>query len=309
MYQNLGSINVPLVIANHMYRKDDRDRKGLYDFDVVSLIEGLASHIDAEASAVVLEYFKPYWYSYPRRKYDLDSFYNTVTRLTTNMARSSDVKRQFKEKHPNLLVAARVLKKYVIAKNRRSQALDWMRICGKKYRLVQQNFALLGYSSLEDECENNNGYTLTRAADTHEARYIKILELCTETVFGAQFFGYEKLPVCKIIINDDAAWRGMANCFPVWAGSSNGCGHKLRYRMDYVAIKKCILGRGKFPSAYSTYLHELCHVFGGDSSPNFSRALSDIIEIQLIGMKIIEMLAEKWDMIDDNEEKNDPKPQ
>jgi hypothetical protein len=38
MYQNLGSINVPLVFANHTYRKDDRDRNGLYDFDVISPI-------------------------------------------------------------------------------------------------------------------------------------------------------------------------------------------------------------------------------------------------------------------------------
>jgi hypothetical protein len=298
MYQNLGSINVPLVFANHTYRKDDRDRNGLYDFDVVALIEKLVRHVDAKASAIILEYFKSRWYSYPTKKYDLDTFYRIVTYLTMSMARSSDVVKDFREKYPNLLVANRVLKKDIIAKNRRSQALSWMRICGKKYRLVQENFVRLGYSLLEDECEKNDGYTLTRKADEHEAQYIKILELCTEAVFGGRFFGYEKLPVCKIIINDEAAWRGMANCFPAKAGSSNDYGHKLRFRMDYVAIKKCILGRGKFPAAYSTYLHELCHVFGGDSSPNFSRALSDIIEMQLAGIKIIEMLGEKWDAID-----------
>jgi hypothetical protein len=298
-YQNLGSINVPLVFANHTYRKDDRDRNGLYNFDVISLIEKLVCHVDAKAAAIILEYFKSRWYSYPKKEYDFYTFYRIVTYLTTSMARSSDVVREFREKHTNLLVAERVLKRDIIAKNRRSQALDWMRICGKKYRLVQENFALLGYSLLEDECEKNDGYTLTREADDHEAKYIKILELCTEAVFGGGFFGYEKLPACKIIINDEAAWRGMANCFPARAGSSNGYGHKLRFRMDYVAVKKHALGHGKFPSAYSTYLHELCHVFGGDSSPNFSRALSDIIEMQLAGIKIIEMLGKKWDEIDD----------
>ena len=298
MYQNLGSIDVPLIFANHAYRKDDRDRNGLYDFEVISLIEKLAYHVDAKASAIILEYFKSRWYSYPQKKYDLDTFYRIVSYLVTNIACSSGVAGEFREKYPNLLVAERVLKKDLIARNRRSQALNWLRMCGKKYRLVQDNFARLGYSQLEDECGKDDGYTLTRDANDDEAKYIKLLEACTEVVFGGQFFGYEKLPVCKIIINDVAVWRGMANCFPLRPVLSNEYGHKLRFRMNYVAIKKCILQHGKFPAAYSTYLHELCHVFGGDSSPNFSRALSDIIELQLSGMKIIEMLREKWDEID-----------
>jgi hypothetical protein len=298
MYQNLGSINVPLVFANHTYRKDDRDRKGLYDFQVISLIEKLVCYVDAKASAVILEYFKSRWYSYPKKEFDIDSFYGIVRWLVKNAARSNDVASEFREKHPNLLVAEPILKRDIIARNRRSQALSWMRICGKKYRLVQENFVFLGYRLLEDECRKDDGYTLTRAADDNEAKYIKILEVCTEAVFGVQFFGYEKLPDCKIIINDEAVWRGMANCFPVKGVVHNNYGHRLRFRMDYVAVKKCILQHGKFSAAYSTYLHELCHVFGGDSSPNFSKALSDIIELQLSGMKIIEMLREKRDEID-----------
>ncbi|MDR3174045.1 MAG: hypothetical protein LBU19_07335 [Treponema sp.] len=127
---------------------------------------------------------------------------------------------------------------------------------------------------------------------------IGILELCTEVIFGAEFFGYKKLPAFKIIINDDAAWRGMANCFPVKELSSNSYGHKLRFRMDYVAIKKYLFCPGKFAAVHSTYLHELCHVFGGDSSPNFSGALSDIIEAQLLSVKQILLFSERWDEID-----------
>jgi hypothetical protein len=297
-YQNLGSISVPLVFANHAYRKDDRDRNGLYDFDVISLIEELVYHIEAHASAVLLEYFRPHWYSYPAKKYDLHSFYKIVTYLLENMSYSSTVVKEFREKYPNLLVARRILKNDIIGINRRSQARGWMRNAGKKYRLVQRNFILLGYCLLEDECQKDGGYTLTRDADDCEERYIQSLELCTEAIFGAAFFGYKKLPACKIITNDDAVWRGMANCFPIKNNSSNDWGHKLRFRMDYVAIKKCLLCREKFATAYSTYLHELCHVFGGDSSPNFSRALSDIIEMQLLSIKIIKIFNEKWDEID-----------
>ncbi|MDR3123960.1 MAG: hypothetical protein LBU16_09320 [Treponema sp.] len=297
-YQNLGSINVPLVFANHIYRKEDRDRGGLYDFDVVSLIEELVCHVNAEASAILLEYFRAYWYSYPVKKYDLCSFYKIVTYLIENMSNASAVVRKFREKYPNLLVAKRVLKNDIVRRNRRSQALSWMRSAEKKYRLVQQNFRLLGYDLLEEECQKNDGYTLTRDADAHELKYIRILELCTEAIFGAAFFGYKKLPACKIIMNDDAAWRGMANCFPVRDLSSNSHGHKLRFYMDYVAIKKYLFCPGKFAVAYSTYLHELCHVFGGDSSPNFSVALSDIIEAQLLCVKQILLFNEKWDEID-----------
>ncbi|MDR1531470.1 MAG: hypothetical protein LBS62_04675 [Clostridiales bacterium] len=297
-YQNLGSINVPLVFANHTYRNDDRDRKGLYDFDVISLIEKLVHHVDAKASAILLEYFRPRWYSYPSRKYDICSFYNIVSTLVRNLARSDADAKEFREKYPNLLVAKRIPSRDIIGKNRKSQALSWMRSASVKYRLVQQHFALLGYSVLEDECQKEGGFTLTRDADETESKYIKILEVCTLAIFGAAFFGYKELPACKIITNDEASWRGMANCFPMPANSKNEYGHKLRYRMDYIAIKKRLLCRGNFASAYSTYLHELCHVFGGDSSPNFSGALSEIIEIQLLRIEIIKALSEKWDAID-----------
>lgn len=300
-YQNLGSINIPLVFANHTYRNDDRNRNGLYDFDVILLIEKLLYYVDAKASAIILEYFRAYWYSYPARRYDLHSFYKIVANLIDNMANSMDIVKDFREKHPNLLVARRVLRSDIVGKNRRSQALGWIRSAEKKYRLVQGNFMHLGYTLLENECQKNNGYTLTRDADDSELKYIRILELCTETIFGAAFFGYKKLPDCKIITNDDAVWRGMADCFPVKYSSSNSFGHKLRFYMDYVAVKKYLLRRGKFAAAYSTYLHELCHVFGGDSSPNFSGALSDIIEIQLFGIKSIIMFTEKWDEIDGND--------
>jgi hypothetical protein len=297
-YQNLGSINMPLVFANHTYRKEDRNRGGLYYFDVVSLIEELACHVNARASAILLEYFRPYWYSYPAKKYDFISFYRIVTHLIENMSNASTVVLKFREKYPNLLVAKRVLKNDIVGKNRRSQALSWMRSADKKYRLVQQNFRLLGYDLLEEECQKNDGYTLTRNADAQELKYIRILELCTEAIFGAAFFGYKELPACKIIMNDDAAWRGMANCFPINDLSNNSYGHKLRFRMDYIAIKKHHFCPGKFAAAYSTYLHELCHVFGGDSSPNFSGALSDIIEAQLLSVKQILLFSEKWDEID-----------
>jgi hypothetical protein len=296
-YQNLGSINLPLVFANHDFRKDDRDRGGLYDFDVISLIEKLVRHVDARASATLLDYFRSYWYSYPAKKYDLHSFHAIVSILIRNMANSGTAASEFRAKNPHLLVAARIPRKDIVGKNLRSQALGWMKRAEKKYRLVQKDFELLGYSRLEDECMRHGGYTLTRDANEHESKYVRLLELCTETIIGTSFFGYDKLPACSIIINESAAWRGMAICFSVSGSLKNGYGHRLRYRMDYIAIKANLLKAGGFASAYSTYMHELCHVFGGDSSPGFSRALSDIMEMQLSGIGAIKLFEEVWNEV------------
>jgi hypothetical protein len=296
-YQNLGSINVPLVFANHRYRRDDRDRKGLYDFDVISLIEKLVSNITAQASATILEYFSNHWYSYPNKRYDVHSFNTIVTNLLRNICQSSIAVNAFRAKHPNLLVADQILKKDIVRSNRRIQARTWKSSSDTHYRLVQTNFKLLGYPTLEDECEKHDGYSLLRQANESEERYIDILELCTKLIFGMDFFGFEKLPQCYIIKNEDAVWRGMANCFPIKKTEKNIYGRKLKYTMDHIAIKSRLLKKGSFAEALSTYLHELCHVFGGDASPNFSRALSDIIELQLRGMPIINVCNEKWDAI------------
>jgi hypothetical protein len=92
--------------------------------------------------------------------------------------------------------------------------------------------------------------------------------------------------------------QGIKQLCPTKSIEKNAYGHKLKYTMDRIAIKAKLLDKGRFACALSTYLHELCHVFGGDASSNFSRALSDIIEIQLTGMSAIKLCNEKWDAID-----------
>jgi len=301
-YQALGSINVPLVFCLHSFRKDDRDRNGLYDFDVLDLIEKVADEMDAQSAAAVLEYFRRYWYSYDRKKIDICSFQGFISQLVRSVSKSSDTAAEFRKNHPHLLVADRIHRRNLTLVNRRSQALSWKRREAPEFRLVQSSFSELGYERLEEACEQAGGFVLTRKADALQQRYIAILEKTADCLFPG-FFGLSKLPACAIVIDENAVWLGMASCHARRDGKRNPFGHKWRFSMNDIAVKGSLLKKGSFAMAFSTYLHELCHVFGGDSSSNFSRALSDILEIVMRYSKVLETSETAWDAIETDQVK------
>lgn len=72
-------------------------------------------------------------------------------------------------------------------------ALNWLRLSGKKYRLVQEGFSALGYPTLEDVCEKNGGFSILREPLTKEIPLLKLLEEFTAILFK-DFFGNEILP-------------------------------------------------------------------------------------------------------------------
>jgi hypothetical protein len=89
---------------------------------------------------------------------------------------------------------------------------------------------------------------------------------------------------------------GLANCFRR-KEKRNAYGHALKYTMSYIAVKQNLFHKGLFALAFSTYVHELCHVFGGDASSNYSRALSDLLMIQLLKMDDIAKFSASWDAL------------
>ena len=48
----------------------------------------------------------------------------------------------------------------MFTKNRRTQALSWLKVQCNRYILVQDSFAYLGYPTLEDECERYGGFSV-----------------------------------------------------------------------------------------------------------------------------------------------------
>jgi hypothetical protein len=82
--------------------------------------------------------------------------------------------------------------------NRRRQALDWLRTPGQSYRLVQESFLALGYSTLEQACEQADGFSLTREPKPPELSRIKLLERLAALLLP-ELLSQLELPPCKII--------------------------------------------------------------------------------------------------------------
>ncbi len=62
-------------------------------------------------------------------------------------------------------------------------------------------------------------------------------------------------------------------------------------------MKDTLLSQNKFEEALSTYLHELCHSFGGDSSQRFSAALTDLLATLLKNHEKVAVYKNLWNNI------------
>ena len=295
-YQALGSFKYPLVFCHHKFRLDDRERNSFYKMDVINVINDIASHIPPEAAAQILYLFKNLWYRYPHKKYDFESWHSIIHKLVRAISQSPEQTRLWRERNPHLLVARLIKRNNIPGHNRRRQALNWLSLSGGKYRLVQDGFSALGYPTLEDVCEKSGGFSIVREPLEHEIPLIKLLENFATIIFK-DFFGNDSLPPCKIIKSEKAVWMGMASCVPLKKPVINPTGIKIRFQLPYIAMKSRVFTQSSFHEALSTYLHELAHVFGGDSSAGFSRGISEILDYIIKNANLVEEFATQWDAI------------
>lgn len=291
-YQALGSFRHPLIFCLHRSRHNDRERNSFYRMHVVDLIQDTVRKLPAEPSARVLQLLKVRWYERPRKEYDFDCWYGIIRTLVRNVSRDPKQKELWRAEHPHLLVAEQVKKRDLPRYNRRRQALDWVKD-HKQYRLVQDGFLCLDYPTLEAACESADGFSVTRAPSPLEARYIALLEELVGHLFK-ELFHQIPLPPCKVIKSHRAAWQGMTTCVAPKESPGHFRGLKIRFHLPYVALKSFLLGPEWFGHALSTYLHELAHMFGGDASASFSRALSEIMEVTLTHSVVVGQWQEKW---------------
>jgi hypothetical protein len=293
-YQALGSFQYPLIFCLHRFRYNDRERSSFFRMDVVKLIAEVVSRLSPEASTAVLRALKSRWYDRPRTKYDFESWHGIIRTLVQNIAVSADHKRLWREEHPHLLAASQVKRKDITQYNRRRQALQWLRDLGRPYRLVQEAFLSLGYPALEEACEKACGFSVTRDGNSDEMMRIQMLERVVQSLFPDLFKDIE-LPPCKIIQSGRAVWQGMTTLSPIKTRSLSFRGLPVRYRLPDVALKQSLLQPNKFGSALSTYLHELAHMFGGDSSASFSHALSELMQTTLSNSRMVAEYQELWE--------------
>lgn len=219
-------------------------------------------------------------FSYTHRRYDFSSWYPVIKYLIERVADSAEQTQRWRDKHPGLLVAERVKRNQLPEYNRRRQALDWVRQERRGYRLVQDGFYKLGYPRLETACEQADGFSRVREPQGVEVDLIRILEELTATVLDG-FFGNDPIPPCKVIDAGRAAWEGMTVTLRMSEPRKNLDGLTVRYRLPWVALKSSAMTKCGFPRAWSTYLHERAHCFGGDQSAAFSLALTHLLQTTL----------------------------
>lgn len=70
--------------------------------------------------------------------------------------------------------------------------------------------------------------------------------------------------------------------------------HWNKYDIGAIYLKSTIFKYGQYYNALATYIHEFCHIFGGDSSDNFSKGLTVAMEILLANHTVVEKGKLKW---------------
>ena len=291
-YQLLGSNPFNLVVCLHHYKKEDRERNSLYSFEVIRVFQELAYHVDAYGAMRMLEAMRRYWNSNPRKRIDLDSWSPVIDRLIYKVSQSQDMTACFREKYPDLLPQAPL---YTIRdKNRRGQAKAWLSIQSRKYLLVKGQFQKLGYKTLEEVCEECGGFVRNDQAEPRECKGFEILENITRELYSG-FFGCDReFPVRRIICNESASYHGMAKVYRKSKPVMNNSGLSIRYEIGEIYLKRSVFSANGYFDALATYIHEMCHVFGGDSSNAFSQGLTVAMETLLANAPMIEKYGQQW---------------
>lgn len=299
-FQMLGTNPFNLVVCYHRYRNNDRERNTLYEFDVIKIFEKVCYYIDAECAMVMLEKMRRYWNSRKKTLFDINSWSNVINNLVWKIAGSQNTKETFVKKYNNLLCVKKIYS--VGEKNKRSQARTWLLQQDKHYILVKGVFSDLGYPTLEEECEKQGGFVLEE-----DVKYdlqndcFQVLENLCKDIFE-KFFLLEEYPERKIITNMRAVYHGMAVVHKKRNNKEyNNIGLQIRYEVGKIYLKKSIFCLEGYYDAVSTYIHEMCHMFGGDSSNNFSLALTWSMGLMLQNQAKISKYENDWKSIFDSQ--------
>ena len=74
----------------------------------------------------------------------------------------------------------------------------------------------------------------------------------------------------------------------------NSSGLLIRYEIGEIYLKRSVFSANGYFDALATYIHETCHVFGGDSSNAFSQGLTVAMETLLANAPMIENYRQQW---------------
>ena len=233
-----------------------------------------------------------YWNSVPSKRVDIHSWSVTIKRLISQISRSSEVTRLFRERYPDLLYLDPVFTN--AAKNMRNQARAWLSSQDHSYLLVQEAFVRLGYPSLEEVCERAGGFAVNDSPSELEDKGFELLEDIVKQIYADYFVLDNGFPERKIIRNYRASCSGMAELKKTRRQLVTDAGVPVRYDISKLYLKRNLFQKDTFYKALATYIHEMCHIFGGDASNAFSLALTRAMEILMQQHDIISEYNEKW---------------
>jgi hypothetical protein len=241
------------------------------------------------AAAFLLKSLKKYWYDYPDKQDDVKSWYSVVRKLIKQIRLDDKEIKLFCQAYPHLLVSERVSSTF--RKSKKTQALIWKRIHRPADRLVQDSFTLLGYETIEEAYKKAGGYNITREPTDKETALLAILEHTAKEVLDGFILNY---PEYKIINNDSSVYSGTASMSELRRKQYNEFGYAIKYNIHYLELRHSLFTADTYAEAFSTYCHELCHCFGGDSSSTFSRALTKALELTFKENKSIKQGEKSW---------------
>ena len=291
-YQVRSAFFKPIVLCSHLFKTHDRDRKNVYLGTVLEVMLELVDMVDVKTACWLLEKLDKYWYEYPSNKRDVDSWYSLIRKLIRKIVygeSNSIYLKDFMTRNSELVVCEQPTN--ITMRNKKTQSLAWMKHHQPSCRLVQDGFLLMGYESIVDLCERAGGFNITRLASEDEVKLLEILKCSAKEIFSTFFEDY---PDCRIIDNESSVFNGTANLIKKKAPAYNHRGFRIRYTIISIDIKKALLAKGNFANAFSTYCHELCHCFGGDTSSAFSLALTDVIAIAASNLESIRLYEALW---------------
>ncbi|MFP3040307.1 hypothetical protein LQZ19_00650 [Treponema primitia] len=292
MFQARGSFPCGLVISHNRFKTNDRERKDISKGTIQDVLLDMIDIIDAATACMLLRSLKKYWYDYPDKSEDVDSWYSVIRKLIKRMRFDKLVVTNFMQDYP--LLAGCEKPSNIKMRNQKTAALIWRKNNSPELQLVTDSFLLLGYKSIVELCEEAGGFNVTRKPHMKETWLLDLLQVAAKEVLTGFILNF---PPAIIIENDSSIYSGTAIAIKNETPQINSKMHRVRYKIVNIEIKKNLLTRENFFEAFSTYCHELCHCFGSDASSAFSRALTDVITIVMAHKDIVDTYALKWEKL------------
>lgn len=290
MQERAGIRYVPLVFCNHTYEpdeEDDRDRMNFSSSDTEDAVTEIVSRLEGEALKEVFIAFQPYWCNPGNTVKHGPDWGRLMRKMVWKIAEDSVLLQEIcgflKEKY----IAD--IDSYVIKhdRNRYKTAIAWFR--ASKFhgtrKILPYYFSDLKIDTLYTLCGEHGGFDVIREPDKRQRELIRVLENMASDVF-ADFLCYEKLPECKVIVNEETPNEGFVKVKEKGMSARNVLGLKAVNDISVINLRKGLFCRDAFPQAMSVYMHELLHQFGADASRHFR------IAILAMDYRIMEMSGE-----------------